>query len=141
MRFVNIYYVSVRYIQSATRVCLHLIRCNLSNPIITKVYTRLYTSIYIYFSMENLFEGYDTINLIYLEFLLQYNYREYFLQHVKNNLYRNNLIASVITILRAKFHVIWNCRCPQHDLINRTRDKIFVTDCTVARFAELTLTS
>lgn len=136
MRFVNIYYVSVRYIQSATRVCLHLIRCNLSNPIITKVYTRLYTSIYIYFSMENLFEGYDTINLIYLEFLLQYNYREYFLQHRKNN-----LIASVITILRAKFHVIWNCRCPQYDLINRTRDKIFVTDCTVARFAELTLTS
>lgn len=136
MRFVNIYYVSVSYIQSATRVCLHLIRCNLSNPIITKVYTRLYTSIYIYFSMENLFEGYDTINLIYLEFLLQYNYREYFLQHRKNN-----LIASVITILRAKFHVIWNCRCPQHDLINRTRDKIFVTDCTVARFAELTLTS
>lgn len=136
MRFVNIYYVSVRYIQSATRVCLYLIRCNLSNPIITKVYTRLYTSIYIYFSMENLFEGYDTINLIYLEFLLQYNYREYFLQHRKNN-----LIASVITILRAKFHVIWNCRCPQHDLINRTRDKIFVTDCTVARFAELTLTS
>lgn len=136
MRFVNIYYVSVSYIQSATRVCLHLIRCNLSNPIITKVYTRLYTSIYIYFSMENLFEGYDTINLIYLEFLLQYNYREYFLQHGKNN-----LIASVITILRAKFHVIWNCRCPQHDLINRTRDKIFVTDCTVARFAELTLTS
>lgn len=101
MRFVNIYYVSVRYIQSATRVCLHLIRCNLSNPIITKVYTRLYTSIYIYFSMENLFEGYDTINLIYLEFLLQYNYREYFLQHGKNN-----LIASVITILRAKFHVL-----------------------------------
>lgn len=101
MRFVNIYYVSVRYIQSATRVCLHLIRCNLSNPIITKVYTRLYTSIYIYFSMENLFEGYDTINLIYLEFLLQYNYREYFLQHRKNN-----LIASVITILRAKFHVL-----------------------------------
>lgn len=136
MRFVNIYYVSVRYIQSATRVCLHLIRCNLSNPIITKVYTRLYTSIYIYFSMENLFEGYDTINLIYLEFLLQYNYREYFLQHGENN-----LIASVITTLRAKFHVIWNCRCPQHDLINRTRDKIFVTDCTVARFAELTLTS
>lgn len=136
MRFVNIYYVSVRYIQSTTRVCLHLIRCNLSNPIITKVYTRLYTSIYIYFSMENLFEGYDTINLIYLEFLLQYNYREYFLQHDENN-----LIASVITILRAKFHVIWNCRCPQHDLINRTRDKIFVTDCTVARFAELTLTS
>lgn len=46
-------------IQSATRVCLHLTRCNLSNPIITKVYTNIYTSIFLYFPMESLFEGYD----------------------------------------------------------------------------------